>query len=199
MERVLTSMKRSCWKLLLKLKIKNQGYTPPSIYINSQETSHPYYQNTKGGPMRKVVFETDNAIFYFELSDAFDQVKQYSEKDIYEATELLRTISSTSSKVITIELDYFGYIVLDLLGKGKGSVFCKPCQKTYLPIQLRSMPVGFGKSPFEANYKEEGGIVKRIVKNLLYKKKPKIIGMKGGEAYACPNGHQLISMITWIS
>ena len=149
--------------------------------------------------MRTVVFETDNAIFYFELSDAICQLKHYSEKDVYEATELLRTISSSSSEVINIELNYFGYIVLNLLKEGKGSVLCKPCQKIYMPSQLLSMPVGFGKSPFEINIKEEGGIVKRIVKNLFGKKKPKITSMRGGIAYACLEHHVLISMITWIS
>ena len=149
--------------------------------------------------MRKVVFETNNAIFYFELSDAIDQLKHYSEKDVCEATELLRTISSSSSEVINIELDYFGYIVLNLLNKGKGSIFCKSCQKTYLPSQLRSMPVGFGKSPFELNFTQERGILKRITKKLFSKKKPKIIGMRGGDAYACSEHHVLISKITWIS
>jgi len=149
--------------------------------------------------MRTVVFETGNAIFYFELLDAIDQLKQYSEKDVHEATELLRTISSSSSEVINIELDYFGYIVLNLLKEGKGSVLCKPCQKTYLPSQLRSIPVGFGRSPFEINLKEERGTLKRITKKLFGKKEPKIIGMRGGEAYDCSEHHVLISMITWIS
>jgi hypothetical protein len=148
--------------------------------------------------MRKVVFETDNAIFYFEQSDAIHHLKQFSEKNVYEATELLRTISSSASEVINIELDYFGYIVLNLLKEGKGSVFCKFCQKTYQPIQLQSIPVGFGKSPFEVNIKEEGGIVKRIIKN-LFRRRRQMMSMMGGEAYDCPEGHQLISMVTWVS
>jgi hypothetical protein len=149
--------------------------------------------------MRTVIYETHNAIFDFELPDVIGRLKYYSEQNVREATDLLETISSSLSEVIKITSDYFGYIVLNLLKDGKGSVFCKFCQKTYQPIQLQSIPVGFGKSPFEVNIKEEGGIVKRIIKKLFSQKKPKIIGMRGGDAYACSEHHVLISMVTWVS
>ena len=149
--------------------------------------------------MQTVVFETDNAIFYFESSDAICCLKHYSEHKVRGAIELLETISSSSSEVINIESDYFGFTVLDLLKNKKGSVFCKSCQKIYLPGQLRSAPVGFGKSPFEVNLKEEGGFIKKIMKKLVGKKEPKITSMRGGEKYECKDGHELISMITWIT
>ena len=150
--------------------------------------------------MRTVIYETHNAIFDFELPDVIGHLKYYSvEHNVRKATDLLETISSSLSEVIKITSDYFGYVVLKLLAKGKGSVFCKLCQKTYLPSQLHSMPVGFWKSPFELNFTQERGILKRITKKLFSKKKAKIIGMRGGDAYACSEHHVLISMITWIS
>jgi hypothetical protein len=143
--------------------------------------------------MRTVIFETHNAIFDFELPDVIGRLKYYSDQKVHEATDLLETISLSLSQVIKITSDYFGYIVLNLLGKGKGWVFCKPCQKNYLSSQLRSIPVGFGKTPFSINFKQEGGIIKR-----LFGKKKQMMG-RGGEKYECPNGHELISMVTWIT
>ena len=150
--------------------------------------------------MPTVSYETKNANFYFDISDVVNSLEYYAtEHNVNEATKLLRSIESSSSELIKISSHYFGFVVLKLLAKGKGSVFCKLCQKTYLPSQLHSIPVGFGKSPFETNIKEEGGIVNRIVKNLFGKKKPKIIGMRGGIAYACLEHHVLISKFTWVS
>ena len=144
--------------------------------------------------MHTVIFETQNALFYFDAPDAISGLKYYAiEHKVSEAAKLLLSIESSSSESIKISNEYFGYIVLDLLGKGKGSVFCKSCQKIYLPTQLRSLPVGFGKSPFSINLKEKGGVIKR-----LFGKKQRITG-RGGEAYDCPKGHELIGMITWIS
>ena len=141
--------------------------------------------------MQTVVFETDNAIFYFESSDAIFHLKYYSEQKVREATELLETISSSSSEVINIKSDYFGFIVLDLIKAGKGHFYCKTCKETYDPGQLTPVPLGFGKSPFEVNLKQKGGIFKRF-----FKKKKRICG-SGGLGYLCPNGHELIGMITW--
>jgi len=141
--------------------------------------------------VQTVVFETDNGIFYFESSDAIYHLNYYSEQNVREATELLETISSSSCEVIKIESDYFGFTVLDLLKNKKGSVFCKSCQKIYLPHQLQSKPVGLGKSPFEVNLKQKGGIIKR-----LFSKKKRICG-SGGQGHLCPHGHELIQMITW--
>ena len=145
--------------------------------------------------MHTVIFKTQNALFYFDVPDAISILKYYAiEHKVSEAAKLLLSIESSSSESIKISSHYFGYIVLDLLGKGKGSIFCKACQKTYLPSQLRSLPVGFGKSPFSVNLKEKGGIIKRF-----FSKKKRIMGMRGGEKYECSNGHELISCITWIT
>ena len=144
--------------------------------------------------MHTVIFETQNALFYFDAPDAISGLKYYAiEHKVSEAARLLLSIESSSSEPITLSNEYFGYIVLDLLGKNKGSVFCKFCQETYLTNQLRSLPVGFGKSPFSVNLKEKGGIIKR-----LFGKKKRMMCMRGGERYLCVQGHELIGMITWI-
>jgi hypothetical protein len=145
--------------------------------------------------MNTVIFETQNATFYFNVSDAISSLKYYAiEHKVSEAAKLLRSIESSTSKSIKISSEYFGYIVLDFLGKGKGSVFCKTCQKTYLPIQLTSIPMGFGKNPFSVNLRDERGIIRR-----LFSKRKQKMGMMGGETYECSNGHELISCITWIT
>ena len=142
--------------------------------------------------MHTVIFETQNAIFYFDDSDAISILKYYAiEHKVSEAAKLLLSIESSSSESIKISSEYFGYIVLDLLGKGKGSIFCKACEKSYLASQFRSLPLGFGKSPFLVNLNEKGGIIKR-----LFGKKKRICG-SGGQGYLCPHGHELIGMITW--
>jgi len=143
--------------------------------------------------VRSVMYENRNAIFDFELPDVIDHLKYYSDQNVHEATELLDAISSCPSPTIKVETDYFGYIVLDLIKADKGHVYCKVCKEMYDSNQLTSRSLGFGKSPFEVNLEEKGGMIKR-----LFGKKQRIMG-RGGEAYDCLNGHRLISMITWIS
>ena len=143
--------------------------------------------------MRSVMYENRNAIFDFLLPDVIDCLKYYSDQNVHEAIELLDQIASCPSQVIKVEADYFGYIVLDLIKAYKGHAYCKVCKETYDSNQLSSRPLGFGKTPFSVNLKQEGGIIKR-----LFSKKKRITG-RGGEAYDCPKGHELIGMITWIS
>ncbi len=145
--------------------------------------------------MDTVIFETEDAIFWFDAPDAISSLNYYAIEDkVSEAAKLLQLIESSSSESVRISSHYFGYIALDLLRKGKGSIFCKSCQKTYLGNQLRLFPVGFGKSPFWVNLKDKRGIIKR-----LFGKRERLMCMRGGEAYDCPNGHRLISMITWVT
>ncbi len=146
--------------------------------------------------MTSVLFQTKNSAFEFDLAEVKKRLNQYiSEHNVEEAIQILGLISSSSDDPIKIpeEYDYFGYIALDLISKGKGSVTCKTCNKTYQPDQLKSITVGHGKSPFSINLKQQkGGIIKR-----LFGKRQKLPGMFGGKGYECPQGHELITMITW--
>lgn len=88
------------------------------------------------------------------------------------------------------------FVVLILLDHGKGTITCRTCNETYRPDQLIPITIGQGRSPFDFIDKEKGG----IFKNLFSKKKQfKTRGMCGGRGYECPRGHELISIITWIT
>jgi hypothetical protein len=84
--------------------------------------------------MSTVIFENEKAIFYLNLRDVFASLEDYSScgrtKDAADLANILES-SSSEPKRIPSEKGFFGYILLDLLSKNKGSVFCKVCQKTY--------------------------------------------------------------------
>ena len=142
--------------------------------------------------IRSVIYEDSNAIFTFEIADVIGHLKPYVEQNVREAGEILKPIFANSSSTIKVTSDYFGCIVLDLIKAGKGHAYCKTCKVTYDSVHLRSVPLGFGKSPFAIDIKQEEGLFKR-----LFGKK-RIICERGGEAYECPKGHELISAITWM-
>lgn len=145
--------------------------------------------------MGTVIHETENAIFQFDLADAIKGLSTYAiQRGVDDANELLDFLTSSPTDPVRIpggRSDYFGYITLDLISQSKGSAYCKICQKTYRANQLKPVTVGHGNSPFSVNLKKKGGI-----KN-LFSRKTKMPGMYGGKGYACPEGHELISMITW--
>jgi len=105
----------------------------------------------------------------------------------------LKLISTDSAETILIpnEHGYFGYVALDLITAGYGSATCNPCCKTYTAIELKPITVGHGKSPFNVNLKKKGGL------RNLFTRKQKMPAMFGGKGYQCPEGHELIAMITW--
>lgn len=142
--------------------------------------------------MRIIVFKTENAVFEFSRKDVLEHLNLLAtEHDGDEKVRLLKLISTTSGEKILIpnEHDYFGYIALELIAAGKGSVTCTACGKTYKAGQIKPTTVGHGRSPFDVNLKKKGGI-----RNLFTKKMP---AMFGGRGYACPESHKLISIITW--
>jgi hypothetical protein len=111
-----------------------------------------------------------------------------------EANDLLDFLTSSSADPVRISKERsepFGYAALDLIDQTKGSAYCKLCQKTYRADQLKPITVGHGKTPFSVEIKKKGGI-----KRLFFKER-KMPGMLGGKGYACPQGHELIAMVTW--
>jgi hypothetical protein len=139
--------------------------------------------------MNTVIYETDTAIFTFNRSDVIEEIKIANQTE--KLTKLLHLLTSSPSDLITIPKQNtdFAYIALDLIEKGKGSVTCKTCNKTYRPYQLKSTMAGHGTSPF--NLKEKGGI------KMILKKGQRLPGLFGGRGFTCPKGHELISVITW--
>lgn len=87
------------------------------------------------------------------------------------------------------------FIVLILLGHGKGSVTCKTCNETYRADQLKLVTIGHGRTPFEVNNQRKGG----IFRNLFKRNKIERMGKFGGGGYECPKRHELISVVTWIT
>jgi len=140
--------------------------------------------------MSTIIYETDNAIFSFTSNDVTQSITQSSKKTEH-LNKLLHHLTTSPSDLITIPKQYtdFAYIALDLIEKGKGSVTCRICNKTYRPDQRKLTVAGHGTSPF--NLKEKGGIKKLMVKG------QRLPGMFGGRGFTCPKGHELISMITW--
>jgi hypothetical protein len=144
--------------------------------------------------MRIIVFKTENAVLEFYRKDVLEHLNLLSTKhDGDETFRLLKFISNASGETILIqtEHDHFGYIALELIAAEKGSVTCTACGKTYKAGQIKPITVGHGRSPFDVTLIKKGGI------NSLFRKKPKMPAMFGGKGYRCPEGHELISLITW--
>ena len=88
----------------------------------------------KDKSMAKVSYETDDALFEFDLVEAIETLNHYaSEYKDDEAAQLLDFIAESSDESVTLpeKHDYFGYIVLDLLSQEQGSIKYKSCSKTY--------------------------------------------------------------------
>ncbi len=144
--------------------------------------------------MNTVIFKTKNAVFEFYRKDVKEHLNILTaENSADEAVRLLKLISTVSGETILIpnEHDYFGYIALDLIGAGKGTVTCIVCGKIYKADELKPITVGHGRSPFDVNLKNKGGA------KSLFRRKQKMPAMFGGKGYHCPEGHELISIITW--
>jgi len=144
--------------------------------------------------MSAVIFHNKNAVFQFEQKEVKELiVRKKSEYDLDEVTKLLEHISHGSNERIVIaeEPIYFKSIALDMLDSDKGSAVCKTCSKRYLAWQLKPIKVGYGGNPFDIK-REKKGVIKR-----LFTKKRKTPAMFGGRGYDCPEGHNLISVITW--
>ena len=143
--------------------------------------------------MSTVIFKTENAVFQFDLKKVKECLEILAtEYCVDEANTILRHVSipSDESKLIQVEHDYFGFIVLELIGAGKGSVTCEICGKMYEAQNLKSITIGAGKNPFSIYTGKKRGI-----KHLFGKRRNS--SMFGGQGYKCPAGHSLISMETF--
>jgi hypothetical protein len=141
--------------------------------------------------METVIFKTPNAIFEFSQKDVLEHLSPLiTEHNGERLTELLELIETSGKEKIVIP-ERHNYFALDLIATRKGSTTCKVCAKIFRANELESFVVGHGRSPFDINLKMKGG-----VKN-LFRKKQKMPAMFGGKGYQCPEGHELISMITW--
>jgi hypothetical protein len=143
-------------------------------------------------PMNTVIFRTENAVFEFSQKEVKERfISKKAEYAPDEIARLLELISTSAIETILNSDDhhYFGYVALDLINTGVGTVTCKICGKSYDADQLKEFAVGHGISPFDIKQKRKGGF------RLLGKRKNP--SMFGGKGYKCLAGHELISMKTW--
>ncbi len=153
--------------------------------------------------MSEITYETDDAAFTFPFKPVKEKLKEIiREHNVDDAHEIYNFITSSTTDTIRLnETDhpYFGFIALDLIKEGTGTSYCKTCDKTYQSNQLKPFQLGLGEYPFDPGYKPKWSF-KVIFMNIkdMFKKKERIIG-SGGKGYKCPEGHELISRITWIT
>jgi hypothetical protein len=178
------------------------GYCLPAIYIN-ERTAAGTFQNSEKFIVQKkedtmtmgteVFYETDNGIFKFTVDDVMDHLNRnepgYDEKVV---TVLKDLLSSAAGDSITIpkDLRLFPYIALNLIRDSKGTVFCNTCENAYEAAQLKPVTVGHGETPLLVNVKGKGWLMR------VFGKK-EMLPLFGGRGYACPQGDELIALVTW--
>jgi len=142
--------------------------------------------------MNTVIFNSENAAFKFDKKEVKERlICKQSEYDPDEITQLLELFSTDASETIMAIDDhhYFGYVALDLISEGIGTVTCQICGKSYDAGQLKEFAVGHGISPFDIKQEQKGGF-------RLFNKR-KMPSLFGGKGFRCPEGHKLISRETW--
>lgn len=110
--------------------------------------------------MNTIIFNTENAVFKFALKEVKERlICKHSQYDPDEVARLAELISTDNDKTILNPDDhhYFGFVVLDIISEGIGTVICKICGKTYEADQLKEFAIGHGKSPFNINQQQKGG------------------------------------------
>ncbi len=96
-------------------------------------------------PMEAVIFYTENAVFKFTQKEVTEHlIAPESKYDFDEVNQLLKLISTATGETLLNSDDhrYFGYVALDLISEGMGTVVCKICRKTYDAGQLKEFSVG---------------------------------------------------------
>jgi hypothetical protein len=144
--------------------------------------------------MRKVYFETENAILRFSYDDVVERLPYYeSVFGTAEATTLGELLYHSDHSIkMPREQNRFAYLALDLIEQGKGVVYCKACKRYYEAKELKRVVVGHGENPFSVNLKGRGWLRKLFRKT---QRSP----LFGGEGYRCPEGHELIGLVTWMT
>jgi hypothetical protein len=141
--------------------------------------------------MKTVRSETTDAIFQFALEDIVEVLKSHASED--EAKQLMDFLTAQSQDVIEIpqEKKSFLFSTLDLLDSNKGSVFCKPCGREYQASEFVSFPVGAGENPLKVKVAYRESLLKRIIGRQTR------MPLLGGKGYRCPDGHEVIELVTW--
>jgi hypothetical protein len=142
--------------------------------------------------MREVYFERENAILRFYYDDVAERLPYYESAFGTTETVKLRDLLSQSDHGIRVSREEyrFAYLALDLIEQSKGVVYCKACKRYYEAKELKRVVVGHGESPFSVNVKGRG-FWRRV-----FGKKQRL-PLFGGRRCQCPEGHELIGLVTW--
>ena len=142
--------------------------------------------------MKEVYFETENAILRFSHDDVVERLPYFeSNLDATQATTLRDLLSRSDHSIrLPPELNRFVYLALDLIEKGKEVVYCKACKSYYEAKDLKRVVVGHAEGPFSVDIKGRGWL------RGLFRKKQRL-PLFGGKGYQCPEGHELIALVTW--
>jgi hypothetical protein len=142
--------------------------------------------------MKEVYFETENAILRFSHDDVVERLPNYeSTLDTTQAITLRDLLSQSLQSIrVPAERSRFAYLALDLIEQGKGVVYCKACTRSYEAKDLKRVVVGHAEGPFSVDIKGRGWL------RGLFRKKQRL-PLFGGKGYQCPEGHELIALVTW--
>jgi hypothetical protein len=146
------------------------------------------------GFMTRVLFDTDSAVLDFDREEVMERLSSFTKRHGVETPAPLKGLVFSPAEETTIippEMTNFRVLALELVGDGIGRVTCKACNKTYDAKELTRIKVGHGETPFSVPLERRGWLRR------LFRRKVKLPGMLGGKGFACPQNHELISLITW--
>jgi len=95
--------------------------------------------------MNTVIFNNEIAVFQFTQKEVKERlIGNQSENAPDEVTQLLELFSADVSEIIlsSVGHHYFGFVVLDSISSGKGSILCQICGKSYDAGQLKQFAIG---------------------------------------------------------
>lgn len=158
--------------------------------------------------MSQLIYETEEAVLTFQHQDVIDvlssNIKEYQVEDDTMLLKWLQDKSGNGQRDIAINNedvfemgDYVSrivYVIRGLLIQGKGSVYCKQCDKNIPASVIKKDRTG----PFDAR----NGL-DRKTRSVLKKE----LGLKGrirfpasgGTSFYCDNGHELFGTMDWIT
>jgi hypothetical protein len=141
--------------------------------------------------MRTVRHEKAEAVFQFRFEDVVEALKSHVSGD--EAKELRDFLTTQTGDIIEIpqRKKSFLFAALDLLASNNAMVFCKTCAREYQASELVSFPIGAGENPLKIKVGHIDSLLRRIFG------RQKRMPLFGGKGYRCPEGHDVIELVTW--
>jgi len=137
----------------------------------------------------------ENCVFRInDLSIVLEKLYYYY---LNQQKDIKPLIDPKTSKLV-IDPNIFKLVVFDLIKERKGiKTFCMSCDKDYFPNQIFINKLGT-----YADKKAEKSFWRRM-KGIFERKKLEMkigkMGKFGGQKAMCPKGHELLTIVNWIS